>query len=166
LPKQILVYMTREDEAEFLDYLATRGDTLILPSRSSTAEFAPIAALPESAQDPLARRFWLQNATTQMPLTTEFVEEGNYFVINGFQSPVAEFLRSVKVSQMLLPGRIQSDMAYFDDERQDLASKPTEFKRWFDEIERWIRNNYRHMTLLTFAGPGAEKFRSEGGLLH
>ena len=49
---------------------------------------------------------------------------------------------------------------------QDLVSKPVEFKRWFDEIERWIRNNYKHLTLLTFAGPGAKKFKDEGGLLH
>ena len=165
MPKQLLVYMTRKDESDFLDYLQTRGDTVVLPSRSSAAIFTPIATLPDS-QDLANRRFWLQNATTQLPLATEFVEEGEYFVINGFQSPVAEFIRSVMVSQMLLPGRIQADMAYFDDERQDLVLKPTEFKRWFDEIERWIRRNYKHLTLLTFSGPGAEKFKSEGGLLH
>ena len=157
--------MTRKDESDFIDYLQTRGDTMVLPSRSSTAVFTPISTLPDS-QNLANRRFWLQNATTQLPLATEFVEEGNYYVINGFQSPVAEFLRSVMVSQMLLPGRIQADMAYFEDERQDLVSKPAEFKRWFDEIEHWIRNNYKHLTLLTFAGPGAEKFQSEGGLLH
>lgn len=158
--------MTRKDESDFLVYLQTRGDTMVLPSRSSTAIFTPIASLPDSAQDALNRRFWLQNATTQLPLATEFVEEGEYYAINGFQSPVAEFLRSIMVSQMLLPGRIQADMAYFDDERLDLVSKPAEFKRWFDEIERWIRNKYKHLTLLTFAGPGAEKFKDEGGLLH
>lgn len=158
--------MTREDESDFLGYLQSRGDTMLLPSRSSTSSFAPIFSLPDSTQDPATRRFWLQNTATQLPLATELVEEGEYYVINGFQSPVAEFLRSILVSRMLLPGRIQADMAYFDDKRQDLVSKPAEFKRWFEEIERWLRNNYRHLTLLTFVGPGAEKFRSEGGLLH
>jgi len=156
--------MTREDENEFLDYLKSRGDTKILPSRSQSAAFEAVDSLPDSAEDQTTRRFWLQNATVQLPLVTE--EEEGYFAINGFQSPVAEFIRSVMVSQMLLPGRIQSDMAYFDDERQDLVSKPVEFKRWFGEIERWIRDNYQHLTLLTFAGPEAQKFRDNGGLLH
>jgi len=57
-------------------------------------------------------------------------------------------------------------MTYFDDNRQDLVSKPVEFKNWFDSIEHWIRKNYRHLTLLTYVGPGAEKFQEEGGLLH
>ncbi|HEX4920657.1 MAG TPA: hypothetical protein VFV92_07945 [Candidatus Bathyarchaeia archaeon] len=164
MPRQLLVYMSREDEAAFLDYLKSRSDTIVLPSRSHTRLFQPVDSLPDSGQEPATRRFWLQSLTTSLPLVTE--EEGGFFAINGFQSPVAEFLRSIMVSQMLLPGRIQADMAYFDDQKQDLVSKPVEFKRWFDEIERWIRNNYKHLTLLTFAGPGAEKFKDQGGLLH
>jgi len=164
LPKQLLVYMTTEDEADFLDYLKSRRDTKVLPSRSQSTTFESVDSLPDSAQDPTTRRFWLQNATTALPLVTE--EEGGYFAINGFQSPVAEFIRSVMVSQMLVPGRIQADMAYFSDEKQDLVSKPIEFKRWYDDIENWIRKNYKHLALLTFAGPHAEKFRDEGGLLH
>jgi len=156
--------MIREDETNFLDYLKSRGDTVVLPSRSTTNGFQPVGSLPDSAQEPTTRRFWLHNATTTLPIVTE--EQEGYFAINGFQSPVAEFLRSVMVSKMLLPGRIQADMAYFDDGKQDLVSKPVEFKRWYDEIERWIRTHYKHLTLLTFAGPGAEKFRNEGGLLH
>lgn len=87
-------------------------------------------------------------------------------MINGFQSPVVEFLRSFTVAQMMLPGRLEADMAYFDDGKRDLVSKPVEFRKWFESIELWIRKNYRHMTLLTFAGPGAEKFRDEGGRLY
>lgn len=156
--------MSHEDEATFLDYLKSRGDTKVLPSRSKTDLFQPVDFLPDSAQEPATRRFWLQSVTTSLPLVTE--EEGGFFAINGFQSPVAEFLRSIMVSQMLLPGRIQADMAYFDDQKQDLVSKPVEFKKWYDDIEHWIRANYKHLTLLTFAGPGAEKFKEEGGLLH
>ncbi|HET7404665.1 MAG TPA: hypothetical protein VFJ63_00955 [Candidatus Bathyarchaeia archaeon] len=164
MPRQLLVYMSHEDEAAFLDYLKSRSDTIVLPSRSQTNLFQPVDSLPDSAQEPATRRFWLQSVTTRLPLVTE--EEGGFFAINGFQSPVAEFLRSIMVSQMLLPGRIQADMAYFDDQKQDLVSKPVEFKKWYDDIEHWIRTNYKHLTLLTFAGPGAEKFKNEGGLLH
>ena len=166
MPKQLLLYMTRDDELEFLAYLKSRGDTVILPGKSTSSEFASVEALPDVSQDSSTRRFWLQNTTAKLPLATEYDDQGGYYAINGFQSPVAEFLRSFTVSQMLLPGRIQADMAYFHDQKQDLVSKPSQFKKWFDEIENWIRNNYKHLTLLTFAGPGAEKFRDEGGLLH
>ena len=165
MPRQLLFYMSKEDETGFLDFLRSTG-VAILPAISQTAEFAPLDVLPEVSQDPSTRRFWLQNTTISLPMVTDFEKDRGYYVVNGFQSPVAEFLRSFTVSQMMLPGRLEADMAYFDDEKQDLVSKPPEFRNWFDSIERWIRKKYRHLTLLTFVGPGAEKFRDEGGLLH
>ena len=158
--------MSREDEDEFLSFLQSTASTIILPARSSTSGFAPLDMLPETSQDEATRKFWLQNTSITLPLVTEFDEETGYYLINGFQSPVVEFLRSFTISKMMLPGRLEADMTYFDDDRQDLVPKPVEFRSWFDSIEHWIRKNYRHLTLLTYAGPGAEKFREEGGILH
>ncbi len=142
------------------------GSTIILSARSSASGFAPLDTLPEALQDEATRKFWLQNTSVNLPLVTEFDEEKGRYLINGFQSPVVEFLRSFTISKIMLPGRLEADMTYFDDDRQDLVSKPVEFKNWFDSIEHWIRKNYRHLTLLTYVGPGAEKFREEGGILH
>ncbi len=158
--------MSREDEDEFISFLQSTDSTIILPSRSSTSGFAPLDMLPEASQDEATRKFWLQNTSITLPLVTEFDEETGYYLINGFQSPVVEFLRSFTISRMMLPGRLEADMTYFDDDRQDLVSKPVEFRSWFDSMEHWIRKNYRHLTLLTYVGPGADKFQEEGGLLH
>jgi len=158
--------MSREDEDEFISFLQSTDSTIILPSRSSTSGFAPLDMLPEASQDEATRKFWLQNTSITLPLVTEFDEETGYYLINGFQSPVVEFLRSFTISRMMLPGRLEADMTYFDDDRQDLVSKPVEFRSWFDSMEHWIRKNYRHLTLLTYVGPGTEKFQWEGGLLH
>ena len=158
--------MSREDEDEFLSFLRSTGSTVIMPARSSTSGFAPLDTLPEASEDLATRKFWLQNTSINLPLVTEFDEETGYYLINGFQSPVVEFLRSFTISRMMLPGRLEADMTYFDDDRQDLVSKPVEFRTWFDSMEHWIRKNYRHLTLLTYVGPGAEKFQEEGGLLH
>ncbi len=158
--------MSREDEDEFISFLQSTDSTIILPSRSSTSGFAPLDMLPEASQDEATRKFWLQNTSITLPLVTEFDEETGYYLINGFQSPVVEFLRSFTISRMMLPGRLEADMTYFDDDRQDLVSKPVEFRSWFDSMEHWIRKNYRHLTLLTYVGPGAERFREEGGILH
>jgi hypothetical protein len=164
LPKQILLYMSRQDENEFLGFLGSTGSVIILPAGSPTSEFAQLSTLPDASQT--ARKFWLQNTAINLPLITVISEQSGYYVIDGFQSPVIEFLRSFIISGMMLPGRLQADMTYFDGEKQDLAPKPVEFRRWFETIESWIRKKYKHLTLHTYVGLGAEKFREEGGLLH
>jgi len=166
LPKQLLLYMSREDEDGFLDYLRSNGSIVILPATSFMATFVPLDTLPDLSQQEATRRFWLQNTSVNLPLVTELDEETGRYLINGFQSPVVEFLRSFTISKIMLPGRLEADMAYFDDDKGDLASKPAEFRRWFESMEFWIRKKYRHLSLLTFAGPGAERFREQGGILH
>ena len=167
MPKRILLYMSRDDEEEFLGFLRSNGNIIILPAASKSATgFAPVDTLPEASQEEATRKFWLQNTAINLPVVTELDDASGIYLINGFQSPVVEFLRSFTVSNIMLPGRLEADMMYFDDDTRDLAPKPAEFKKWFDTIEVWIHSNYRHLTLLTYVGPGAEKFRREGGILH
>ena len=158
--------MSRDDEDEFRTLLRSTFGTVILPAASSTPGFLPIDTLPEASHDESTRKFWLHNTAVNLPLVTEFDETKGQYVINGFQSPVVQFLRSYTISKMMLPGRLEADMAYFDDDKADLVSKPAEFRDWFDSIALWIRTNYKHLTLLTYLGPGAEKFQNEGGLIH
>jgi len=158
--------MSKEDEETFLDYLRSSGDLVILPSTSPSSDFTPIQVLPEPSQDEDTRKFWLENNTVSLPLATEYAPEKNCYVIDGFQSPVVEFHRSWIVSRMMLAGGIRADMNYLDSEKQDLVRKPAEFRNWFDSMQNWIRRGFKHLTLLTYVGPGAEEFREEGGLLH
>jgi hypothetical protein len=158
--------MSKADEDSFLHYLRSTGDFVILPSTSPSSDFAPIHVLPEPAEDEATRKFWLHNNTAHFPITTEYAPEKNCYLIDGFQSPVVEFQRSWMVSGMMLAGGIRADMNYLDSEKQDLVPKPVEFRIWFDLMQNWIRKNFKHLTLLTYVGPDAERFRSEGGLLH
>ena len=166
MPKQLVLYMSKEDEDSFLQYLRSTGDLVILPATSPTSEFAPVSALPEPTEDEATRRFWLQKTTVSLPLVTEYVPEKNGYVIDGFQSPVVEFLRSWTVSNVMLAGGIRADMNYLDDATQDLVRKPAEFRGWFDAMQNWIRNSFVHLTLLTYVGPVAVEFRLNGGLFH
>jgi hypothetical protein len=158
--------MSKEDEETFLQYLRSLGDLVILPATSPSSDFTPISALPEPTQDEDTRKFWLLNNTVRLPLATEYAPEKSCYVIDGFQSPVVEFLRSWRVSHMMLAGGIRADMNYLDSEKQDLVRKPAEFRNWFESMQSWIRKGFKHLTLLTYVGPGAEEFREEGGLLH
>jgi hypothetical protein len=166
MPKQLVLYMSKEDEDAFLQYLRSSGDLVILPATSPSSDFAPIAVLPEPTEEEATRKFWLQNRAVSLPVVTEYVPEKSCYVIDGFQSPVVEFHRSWTVSRMMLAGGIRADMNYLDSDKQDLVPKPDWFRNWFDSLQKWIRANYNHLTLLTYVGPGAEKFRQEGGLLH
>ena len=166
MPKQLVLYMSKEDEETFLQYLRSLGDLVILPATSPSSDFAPISVLPEPAEDEDTRKFWLLNKAVRLPLATEYAREKSCYVIDGFQSPVVEFQRSWTVSQMMLAGGIRADMNYLDSEKQDLAPKPAEFRNWFESIQNWIRKNFFHLTLLTYVGPRAEKFENEGGIFH
>lgn len=157
--------MTRDDEDKFLDFLKSKGNCAILPGKSTTPDFPRVETLPEASQAESNRRFWLQNTATTLPLSPVVTQDGDY-VIDGFQSPVIEFIRAVIVARMVLPGRLQADMNYLDGDKQDLVPKPVEFRRWCDVIDGWVRKNYAHVSLLTYAGPGAAMFRRQGGLLH
>jgi len=165
LPKLLVLYMSKEDEDEFLEYLRSLGNLLILPATSPSSDFTPVYNLPEPSRDELTRRFWLQYTGAGLPLVTEQVPEKDYYVVDGFQSPVIEFWRSWTVSQIMLPGGIQADMTYIDSKKQDLAKKPAEFRKWFESIDGWIRKNYRRLGIYIFAGPGAQRFREQGGIL-
>jgi hypothetical protein len=166
LPKQVLVYMSKEDENEFLDFLRGSSKMIILPATSPTSDFPRLDSLPEASQSEATRKFWLMNMTVDLPLVLIFPEQAGYYLIDGFQSPVIEFLRSYKISGIMLPGRLQADMNYFDTNQQDLVPKPKEFRRWYESIETWIRREYKHITFQTYAGPGAQKFQNDGGILH
>src|SRR3989442_6618348 len=94
--------MSKEDEEAFLQYLRSEGALVILPAISPSSNFAPVPVLPEPAEDEATRKFWLQNRAFSLPIVTEFAPETNCFLIDGFQSPVVEFLRSWTVSRMML----------------------------------------------------------------
>jgi hypothetical protein len=157
--------MSGEDEEEFLEHVRSLGNLLILPATSPSSDFTPLLGLPDPSQDESTRRFWLQNASTGLPLVTEHVPEKDYYVVDGFQSPVIEFWRSWTATQIMMPGAMQADMNYVDSNKGDLSKKPAEFRKWFESIDGWIRKKYRRLGVYVFAGPGAQKFKEQGGIL-
>jgi hypothetical protein len=166
VPRQLVLYMSKEDEDSFLRHLRSTGRLVILPWTSPSSDFAPISDFPEPTEDETTRKFWLQNTTVSLPLVTEYAPEKNGYVIDGFQSPVVEFQRSWMLSHVMLAGGIRADMNYLDSDKGDLVRKPAEFRNWFDSIQKYVRKKFFHLTLLTYVGPGAEKFENEGGILH
>ena len=158
--------MSKEDEQEFLDHLRSLSSLVILPPSSTTSDFAALAYLPDASEDEATGRFWLQNPAVNMPLATEYDEEKRLYFIDGVQSPVVELIRSRTMSGYLLPGGIQAEMNYSDRDKDMLVPKPAVFRKWFEDMSSWIRKKYTHLESLIYAGPGAEKFRHDGGRFH
>ncbi len=166
LAKQLIMYMSKEDEQEFLDHLKSLSRLAILPHSSTTADFVALNSLPEESEDETARRFWLQNPAVNIPLATQYDEEKRLYLIDGVQSPVVELIRPRIFSDYLLPGGIQAELNYLDSDSEMLVPKPAEFRKWFEDMSSWIRKKYIHLEWLIYAGPGAEKFRQNGGKFH
>lgn len=161
----MVLYMTGEDETDFLGYVRSLGSLAVLPATSPNPDFMSVGKLPEPSQEESTRRFFLLYDVAGMPIVTETVPEKNYFVVDGYQSPVIEFWRSWTVSQIMIPGGIQVEMMWIDNEKQDIEKKPKEFRDWFESIERWIHKNFVRLGIHVFAGPGAIAFREDGGIL-
>jgi len=157
--------MTREDEDDLLQYVRSLGGLLILPATSTKFDFAPLDRFPEASQDEATRKFWLHYTGARIPLVSDYDPERERYVVDDFQSPVIEFWRSWTVSQIMLPGALQAELMYFDDEMHDLSKKPVEFRKWFEMIDDWIQKKYQELGIHIFAGPGAQRFRDEGGIL-
>lgn len=157
--------MSRDDENEFLDYVQSLGKLIILPATSPSSDFTPAGFLPEPSQEESTRIFFLYYDMAGMPLVTEHNMEKNYYFVDEYQSPVVEFRRSWTVSQIMMPGRIEAEMMWVDNEKQDLAKKPQEFRAWFESIAAWIHKNFVRLGIHVFAGTGAISFRNEGGIL-
>ncbi len=159
--------MSKQDEDNFLSFLRSTGKITIIPSSWSTSDFGTVDQLPEATESETGRRFWLQNMLVRMPLVTVYDQDRSQYVVDDFQSPVVEFVRSLSTGTFILPGRIGAELNYFDGDKRDLVLKPVEFRRWFESIKEWIRKNYSHLEWQIYAGPGAVKFRDEEhGILH
>ena len=165
MTKFLALYTSRDDENDLLDYVRSLGNLMILPATSPNSEFTAAGALPEPSQDESTRRFVLYYILAGMPLVTGPVPEKNYYVVDGYQSPVIEFWRSWTFSQNMMPGGIQAEMMWIDNEKQDIEKKPKEFREWFESIEGWIHKNFVRLGIHIFAGPGAIAFREDGGTL-
>lgn len=165
MAKLLVLYMSRDDENEFLDYLRSLGILTILPATSTSTDFTTVGVLPEPSDDETTRRFFLHFSIVGMPLITEYDPDKNYYVIDGYQSPVFEFWRSWMVADTLMPGGLEAEMMWIDVEKQDLAKKPKEFRELFESMESWVHKNFVRLGIHVFAGTGAISLRNDGGTL-
>jgi len=155
--------MTTEDEQEFMEFLRSTGDIVVLPLYSVHKDFQPVEALPDPYSGKSWSQFWLFNRSVSKNLRIDLFSQQRHYAIDTLASSVIEFSRSSVKDRMMGRGRIWADFTYFDSEKKVILLKEPAFKEWYETIARWIRKRYKHVDWLIYAGPGTQKFLAEGG---
>src|SRR2546427_11925709 len=95
--------MSKEDEDEFLEYVRSLGNLLILPATSPRSDFTPMYGLPEPSRDESTRRVWLQNTGVGLRLAAEHAPPKRYSAADGFESLLIDICRCWTGLQFMLP---------------------------------------------------------------
>jgi hypothetical protein len=155
--------MTTEDELDFLDFVKTTGNVKILPLYSTQDDLAPIDILPE----PFSKKNWVQfllfNQSISENLKVDFFPKPGHYAVDEITSSVIQFSRSSIRDGVVRRGRIWATFSYPNQARGKMLSKEPTFKQWYETIDRWIKKRYLRLDRLIYAGPGAQKFVSDGG---
>ncbi len=164
--KQINFYMHGDDELEFLAAARQRTGVLVFPYRSATEKLEPSKNLPQIGE-PFAFSLWLWSPTECAPPVVQWVEPQRSYYIKEFASEVIQFSRSFKTDGALVRGRIWAEMVGSAGAPEKMFRKSSSFEKWYDSLARWIKKNYEKLDgpLPEYVGPGAAKFRREGGTL-
>jgi hypothetical protein len=139
--------------------IRSRGPVEVLTRDGDSAEVKPLRTIPKG--DPTLI-LWNKQLVPILHRKWVDTDAGGYYGIDYFALPVLEFSLSLLTewqgNPALTQGRIYGQ---FD-------GKPLEFKKWFEQIARYIRSHWRSnpVSLLGgYLGPGASKWFDSGGLV-
>jgi hypothetical protein len=160
--RQVIVFMSKEDEAEFMDFILGTGKVEILPgrlkSRSERLETLPIWGDKRSHH-----KVYLHNTEVMGDIVYSQSEESNLYFVERLYSPVIEFALPSQRENALMSGRIYATFGFWDDKEAYVPMDPA-FSKWYDKISRWIKRRYECVNPLTYAGPGAFNLKEKGGV--
>lgn len=158
--RQINFYAQPEDMKVLVDFILGREDVVISTRDGNEAETHPLSYLDALPQETLF--FWRRDMAPT--IEREWVSDPGYFRIDSLHLPVLELSASFTCewegTQAIGLGRIYGQFdAYLE--------KPAAFSKWYDQICRWIRRNWRSSPV-GFGGyiaTAAYSFYERGGLL-
>ena len=168
--------MTKEDEKAFLEFVRSTGDIVILPRTSMIPDFQPLMNLPEITWPPLVNEWqcFLLNRDVSSRVIYQRFEGKNHYLLDAQTSSVIEFWRTILHPPIMYHGRIWASFKYFDEKLGTFSSKEPAFEKWYEKIAKWIKSQYKHVTLTAtltkqnwteYLAPGIPKFQETGGML-
>ena len=140
--KQIRFYMTNEDEDEFLDFVRSTGDVVILPQTTDKAEGEEFTSFRDLSGRILGDDSHLWNRSiSPKPIIEYYDAHGGCYCLDFMQSEVVNVISSKQIGNELSMGRLHvEDVLLYPDGL--VVEKGEEFLKWFDELSRWLRKSY------------------------
>jgi hypothetical protein len=157
--RQIQLSMLPNDADAILTTIRNRGPIEVLIRDADSADVAPLTSVPDRSDSILI--LWNKHLTPTLKRKWISARTPGYYSVDYFTLPVLEFSLSVltewKGKPALTQGRIYGQ---FD-------GKPIEFEKWFEQIVRYIRKNWRKnpVSMGGYVGPEAGEWFAAGGLL-
>jgi hypothetical protein len=154
--------MSKEDERQFVEFVKSTGDVILLPNISSKKKFDPVEILPA----PFSGKWWdyfsFFNQDISDNLRASYIKQQRYWSLDRSNSSLIEFFRSSVEHQLyynrpLRDGRIWAEFTICEEELPDMVPKEPEFEKWYEKIARWIKRRYKCNEYYDYIGPGAQK---------
>lgn len=143
--KQILFYMTREDEIDFLDYSRTTGDVVLVPgvaAKPLLEELEEYRYFFELQDREFGESCHLWNRSISPIPNVEYYSRDAYYYVCASESEVISVIRCKLLDKEISMGRL-----YIDDEMTNTsgraARKSKVFLDWYFDLCRWLRKHYR-----------------------
>jgi len=164
--KQINFYTSPADEAEFMEFLKSDRDVVVMAYTSPTAEPVLLETLPPR-NVPGCFMLWLWDRTHSPSPKLRKVPEQGYYVVDRMRSEVIELSRSYLADDGLIRGRIWAETDYWDLDQSPprRVSKSEDFRKWFDRLAGWIKRQGRQDDSGDYVLPGAANYEASGGRL-
>lgn len=140
--KQIRFYMVDQDEDDFVAFLRSTGDAVIVPQATDKEEGEEFSLFRELAGRRLGDDSHIWNRTiSPKPIVTYFPVHGGCYCLDAMESEVVNVIRCKRVGGILSMGRLHiDDKATLPD--GSVAEKSVAFVSWFHELCRWIKSEY------------------------
>ncbi len=160
--KQICFYMNEDDEDEFLEFIRSTGDVVILPQTTNQKKPEVILTLKELSGRRLGEGCVLWNRTISKKPIFEFFEvHGGSYCLDFLESEVVSLMRSRCDNGMLSMGRLHIETKQTLPDGS-LVEKSSEFLIWFDQLCKWIRRKYPNSKNGAYISQRAEKLEDSG----
>jgi hypothetical protein len=151
--KQIRFVMSEDDEVEFVRFLTSDPDVVLLLEYSPVDPPVEFRELPEVNESGMGTDVVILNKRITKKVHLRKVRDRDYYAIDKMKSEVIEFARSKIVAGRRRSGRLWIEANAHDDAFH-LVEKSAAFGSWYDKLARWIRTHY-HRQGDVFVGPGS-----------
>lgn len=134
--------MTAQDEDEFLEFIRSTGDVIIVPSTSKMADGEAFSSFDELNEWRLGSGCHLWNRSiSPKPIFQYFDAHGGCYCLDFLNSEVVNIMRSKIDSDTISMGRFHIEDRYIMQNGTE-SMKSTTFLIWFKKICNWIKKGY------------------------